>query len=257
MGEKQTTLTFRILKAIVKLVYPNTQILGLEHLPKEPCVIVANHCQLNGPIVGEIFFPGRRRIWTAGQMMKWKEVPAYAFQDFWSQKPRWMHPFFRLAALLITPLSVCVFNNAHTIPVYHDMRLMTTFRETMAALQAGENIIIFPEHDQKHNHIVYDFQDKFVDVAKMYYKKTGKTLQFVPMYVAPRLKLAVLGAPVPFDPAADAKAERRRICDRLMAAITALAEALPRHTVVPYRNIPKRLYPTNLPKEAAHETTRR
>ena len=256
MAEKKTTLTFRILRAIVKMVYPNIEIVGLDNLPPEPCVIVANHCQLNGPIVGEIHFPGPRKIWTAGQMMKWKEVPAYAFQDFWSQKPKWTHWYFKLVAYLITPLSVCVFNNANTIPVYHDMRLMTTFRATLNALQEGENVIIFPEHDQKHNHIVYDFQDKFVDVAKMYYKKTGKTLQFVPLHEAPKLTQAVLGAPIPFDVTADAKIERRRICDKLMADITCLAEGLPRHTVVPYRNIPKRLYPTNLPKEADHETTR-
>ncbi len=256
MSEKKTTLMFRILRTLVKLFYPKTEICGLEHLPREACIIVGNHCQLNGPIISEIYFPGPRKIWTAGQMFKWKEVPAYAFQDFWSQKPKWTHWFFRLVSYLITPLSVCVFNNANTIPVYHDMRLMSTFRATLEALQAGENVIIFPEHDVKHNHIVYEFQDKFVDVAKLYYKKTGKVLQFVPMYVAPNLKRAVLGAPIPFDVTADAKAERGRIAGALMEAITDIACGLPKHTVVPYRNIPKRLYPTNIPQEASHEKTR-
>jgi hypothetical protein len=137
------------------------------------------------------------------------------------------------------------------------MRLMTTFRTTLDALQAGENIIIFPEHDVKHNHIVYEFQDKFIDVAKLYYKKTGKALQFVPMYVAPKLKRTVLGAPVTFDPTADIKAERVRIAHALMEGVTDLACALPRHTVVPYRNMAKHLYPTNIPQEATHEITRR
>lgn len=256
MGEKNTTLTFRILKAIVKLVYPKIEIVGLDNLPTEPCMIVANHCQLNGPIVGEVCFPGKRKIWTAWQVMRWKEAPSYAFQDFWSQKPKWTHWYFKAMAYLVTPLLVYVNTHASTIPVYHDMRLMTTFRETIAALQAGENVIIFPEYDQKHNHIVYEFQDKFVDVARMYYKKTGKVLQFVPMYVAPKLKQAVLGEPIPFDVTADHKAERGRIKDALMEAVTGIAISLPRHTVIPYRNIPKRLYPTNIPQEAEHEKTR-
>jgi hypothetical protein len=256
-AEKKPTVMFRIIKAAVQFFYPKTQVLGLEHLPQEPCIVVGNHAQLNGPIVGELYFPGPKKIWTAGQMMVWKEVPAYAFQDFWSQKPRWSHWYFRLVSYLITPLSVCVFNNASTIPVYHDMRLMTTFRTTLEALQAGENIIIFPEHDVKHNHIVYEFQDKFIDVAKLYYKKTGKALQFVPMYVAPKLKQTVLGAPVTFDPTADIKAERVRIAHALMEGVTDLACALPRHTVVPYRNMAKHLYPTNIPQEATHEITRR
>lgn len=257
MNEKKTTVTYKILRALISWGYPNTKILGLEHLPAEPCVIVANHCQLNGPLVAELRFPGKLRIWTAGQMMQWKEVPAYAFQDFWSQKPKWTHGYYKLMSYLITPLSVCLFNNARTIPVYHDMRLMTTFRQTLAALDEGKNIIIFPEHDVRYNHIVYEFQNKFVDVAKMYYKKNGKVLRFVPMYVAPNLKQAVLGAPIDFDPAADVKSERGRIAKALMDAITAIACSLPRHTVVPYRNIPKRLYPTNIPQEASHETTRR
>lgn len=256
MGQKNPTLSYRLIKGIVKLCYPKTEILGLENLPKEPCIIVGNHTQLNGPIVSELYFPGPKQIWTAGEMMHRKEVPAYAFRDFWSQKPKWTHWFFRLAAYAITPLSVCVFNNAHTIPVYRDARLMTTFRLTLAALQAGENVIIFPEHDVRHNHIVYDFQDKFIDVAKLYYKKTGQALSFVPMYIAPRLKQAHLGKPIPYDPKASFKEQRRRICDALMADITEIACGLPLHTVVPYRNIPKRLYPTNILQEAEHAKTR-
>ena len=257
MPEKKTTFAYHIVRGLVKFFYPKTKVCGLEHLPEEACIIVGNHAQLNGPIVGELYFPGPKQIWTAGQMMAWKEVPAYAFQDFWSQKPRCTHWYFRLVSYLITPLSVCVFNNANTIPVYHDMRLMNTFRTTLEALQGGENIIIFPEHDVRHNHIVYEFQDKFIDVAKLYYKKTGQALQFVPMYVAPKLKQTVLGAPVTFDPTADIKAERVRIAHALMEGVTDLACALPQHIVVPYRNMAKRLYPTNIPQEATHEITRR
>jgi len=38
-----------------------------------------------------------------------------------------------------------------------------------------------------------------------------------------------------------------------MGEITAIAEALPEHIVVPYRNIPKKDYPSNRPKEHAYE----
>ena len=69
------------------------------------------------------------------------------------------------------------------------------------------------------------------------------------MYLAPQLRTAVLGEPVWFDPDAPIAAERARICEALAASITQLAEALPEHTVVPYRNIPRRQYPKNHPKE--------
>ena len=113
--------------------------------------------------------------------------------------------------------------------------------------------MIFPEHDVKHNHIVYDFQDKFIDIAKLYYKKTGKELSFVPMYIAPKLKKICLGRPVQFSTDTPMDTERSRICNYLMDEITAIAQALPEHTVVPYRNIPKKEYPRSIPKEVSHE----
>ena len=123
MQDKKTTFIYRIIRWFVWLFSPKFRTVGLEKLPDEACIIVGNHSQMYGPIAAEIFLPGRHEIWCAGQMMHRDEVAAYAFEDFWSFKPRWTHGFFRLLSRLITPLSVCVFNNAHTIPVYHGRRV--------------------------------------------------------------------------------------------------------------------------------------
>lgn len=256
MYEKKTTALFRFIKWWVKVFYPRTQAEGLENLSEEPVIIVGNHCQMNGPIVGELYVPGEPYIWCAGEMMHLKDVPEYAFRDFWSQKPKWMHPFYKLLSYIIAPLSVCVFNNARTIGVYHDARILSTFKNTVKKLQDGKSVVIFPEHDVEYNHIIYDFQDKFIDIAKLYYKKTGKELNFVPMYIAPKLKKLCFGTPVRFCAAEPMDAQRSRICQRLMVEITAIAESLPAHTVVPYRNIPKKDYPINIRKENAYEKAR-
>ena len=79
----------------------------------------------------------------------------------------------------------------------------------------------------------------------MYYRKTGSALCFVPMYTAPRLGSIHFGEPVRYRPVAPDGEERERICAELMKTITNLATALPRHTVVPYPNIPKKEYPLN------------
>ncbi len=255
MKEKKPSVLFRIIKWCVKVCYPEICAENVENLPDEPVIIVGNHCQMNGPIVGELYVPGEPYIWCAGEMMHLKDVPAYAFRDFWSQKPKWTHPFYRLLSYIIAPLSVCVFNNARTIGVYHDTRILSTFKSTVKKLQEGRRVVIFPEHDVKHNQIIYDFQDKFIDIAKLYYKKTGKELTFVPMYIAPKLKKLYFGKPVRFCATEPMDAARSRICTYLMEEITSIAEALPEHTVVPYRNIPKKDYPSNIPKEKAYEKT--
>ncbi len=242
---KKKPWTFRFIKAAVRFFYPKTELVGLDTLPSEPCVIVGNHTQLHGPVACELFFPDNFHTWCASQMMELREVPKYAYTDFWSQKPKILRPFFKLVSYLIAPLSVIIFNNARTIAVYKDNRVLSTYRESIAKLKEGQSVIIFPEHDKKHNHIVYDFQEGFVDVARLYYKRTKKELSFVPLYIAPELRKMYLGKPVKFSSENDTSEERRRICDYLMNEITEMAESLPEHRVVPYRNIPKKLYPKN------------
>lgn len=249
MGNKKTPWLYRVLYRLVWLFSPKYRIEGEEHLPDGPCVIVGNHCQMYGPIAGEMYTPGKHAVWCAGEMMHREDVAAYAYRDFWSSKPRAVRWFYRLLSHLIVPLSVLIFNNAHTIPVYHDARAVATFRQSVAQLQAGERLVIFPECYTRHNNIVHDFQDKFVDLGRLYYKKTGQALSFVPMYLAPRLKTIYYGEPIPFRPDAPLAEERQRICGELMDAITAMATSLPEHTVVPYPNIPKRQYPKNIPLE--------
>lgn len=249
--------TYRLLRWLVRLFYPRITLEGLENLPEEPCLLVGNHAQMNGPIACQLYIPGRRAIWCTSEMMHRKEVPAYAYRDFWSEKPRAVRWFYKLLSYLIAPVAACIFNEADTIAVYHDDRIVKTFRETVEKLEAGCRVVVFPEGPEPGNHIVDRFQDGFVDVGRLYGRRTGKALPFVPMYVAPRLRKICLGKPVYYDLQAPRNQERRRITQSLMDAVTEMAVALPRHTVVPYRNIPKRDYPTNLPPEVelTHEKT--
>jgi len=245
MEEKKISTAYRIVKGLIRAFYLRIKVEGIENLPDEPVIIVANHAQLHGPLCCELYFPNPKYTWCAAEMMKLNEVPGYAFQDFWSQKPKRSQWYYRLASYAIAPLCVLLFNNADTIGVYRDARVLSTFRSTLNRLQEGANVIIFPEEDKKHNHIIYEFQEGFVDIARMYHRKTGREIRFVPMYIAPRMKKMFLGKPVQFCPENPVDAERRRICDCMMSAITDIACGLPEHTVVPYRNIPKRLYPKN------------
>ena len=250
--KQKTSSIYRGIKWLVRMCYPRMEVVGTENLPEGPAVIVDNHAQMNGPIACELYLPGEHDTWCAGEMMNLKEVPAYAYRDFWSQKPWYSRWFYRLLSYVIAPLSVCVFNNANTIGVYHDSRIISTFKNTVKRLQAGSRVVIFPEHDAPYNQILCEFQDRFIDVAKMYHKRTGRELEFVPLYLAPRRKAMYLGKPVRFRADASLEEERQRICQYLMEEITAMACALPEHIVVPYRNIPKKQYGTNLPKEAVH-----
>lgn len=248
-------ILFRIIKGMVRFCYPTLTLEGWENVPDGACIIVGNHTQMNGPISCELFLPEHFYTWCAGEMMHKKEVPAYAYRDFWSAKPRWQRPFFRVLAHLIAPLSEVIFNAARTIAVYKDHRLLSTFRTSLSYLEEGKSLVIFPEEDPPVNHILSHFQEGFVDLARLYYKKSGQRITFVPLYITPKLKKMCFGKGVEFDPENESAAERHRVCTLLTERITALATALPYHTVIPYRNVPKKYYPKN--KEEGHETARR
>ena len=223
MNEKKPSGLFRAVKALVRAVYPKITVEGLENLPAGEAVLVGNHAQIHGPISAELYLGDDRWTWCAGQMMNRPEIAAYAYQDFWSQKP------------------------AATRWIYKGLSHLLVLRHAADRLAEGDKIVIFPEHDVPRNDVLCDFQDRFVDVARLYYGKCRKELSFIPMYVAPRLKKIVLGTPIPFDAQRPIEEERRRICEALMDAVTALCRTQPRHVVIPYRNTSKKDYPVNRP----------
>ncbi len=237
---KKKPLMYRFIRAFVGMIFRRPEFLGKDNLPEEPCLIIANHAQANGPVLNELYYPRKKYIWCIGQMMKMKEVPAYSYKDFWSNKPKWIKWFYKILSYLIAPLSSYVFNRADAIAVYKDTRIVSTYRETMTRLEEGADVIIFPEKLDKHNDIVNDFQDKFVDVARLYYKRTGKILSFVPAYIAPKIRKIVFGKAIKYNPNLNMDEQRKIICDHIKEEITKNALELPRHKVIPYENIGKR-----------------
>ncbi len=235
---------FKFIKLGIRFFFQKNEVIGLDTLPDEPVVFVANHTQMNGPLVAEFYIPNRY-TWCNAEMMSIREVPAYSYKDFWSEKPKWTRPFYKLLSYIIAIPASFIFTHANTIPVYRDTRILTTFRLTIETLCDDMNVVIFPEHHVKNNNIVYEFQKNFVDVARLYYKKTNKELLFVPVYIAPALKKSYIGKPIRYSHDNPPDEERSRIADYLSSEITETARALPLHTVVPYENIPKKDYPKN------------
>ncbi len=246
MEEKKRGPLYHVLKRFVRILTPRYEIVGTENIPDEPCIIAGNHSQAYGPIAVGLYQPGRRAIWCDAEMLDRKKVPDYSYKVFWSEKPGYIRWLYRILGYLIAPLSEYVFNSEYTVPVYRDLRIIGTFHKSVRYLMEGLNIVIFPECYDEHNNIVHEFNQGFVDVASLYYRKTHKDLAFVPLYIAPYLKKMYYGEPVVFDHEAPIEEEHKRICGELMDGITEMAVKLPRHKVVPFPNVPKRNYPENI-----------
>ena len=240
---KKPSLAYRFVKAQIRLFYPKTRCAGVENIPDEPVVFIGNHAQLHGPIACELYMPVERYTWCVADVMDRRAAPAYCYKDFWPVKRRGTRWFYHLLSYLVAPLAVLLFNNANTVPVYHDTRLLDTLRRTTDLLEQGYSVVIFPERDGENNGVLNEFQEGFADVARFYRKRTGKDVCFVPTYLAPTLKLISFGEPLRSDPDASVKAERERVSRVMTERITALANALPLHDVITYRKMKKKQRP--------------
>ena len=236
---------YRFIRYMVWVFSPKYTVEGVENLPDEPVAIVGNHSKANGPIVSQLYMPREAYTWCVGDMMHVKDVPSYAFEDFWSKKPKWTHPLFHLLSYIIAPLAAFIMTHADTIGVYHDKRVINTFKESVEKMENDADVVIFPECYEEHNNIVHEFQRGFVDLARMSYKKTKKNMAFVPVYICPALRKIIFGKPIYYDNEANPKDEAERSCNGLMDAISEIAYALPEHRVVPYVNARRKYYPTN------------
>lgn len=232
---------YKILYAIVRLFYRKREFVG--ELPDEPSVIVANHAQIHGPLIAQLYYPRKKRIWCDERVMSVKSFAKYAYEDFWAGKPKWCRWFFWLCSRLLAPLGAFVFKHSDTIAVYRDSRLIGTLRETAEALKNGYDIIIFPEQREAYNEIVNGLQPHFTAISGVYYAKTGKEVAFVPLYNAPRIRNAALGSPLHFNRALSRSEAERELVDEIKQQITRLAKELPPHTVLPYDNVGRKNYP--------------
>ena len=257
MKEKKSRKPFfyRVIYTILKAFTPKYALDGVENLPKDkPCVFVGNHCQMYGPLAA-VFYMKNTQLWCIGDLMDNKNVAKYAYQDFWSMKPKAFRWFYKILAHVFGRLLVYVFTNAPTIPVYYDQRTLTTFRKTVAALEQGKNVIIYPECRTYKNNVINEYRSNFIDLARLYGRRGGDPLTFVPVYVAPKKGKVVFGSSIEYDKNNAPDVERERVCQFLMEQTTNLALSMPRHKVVPYVNAPTRKYMYNTPLVELSEET--
>ena len=169
----------------------------------EPCVFVPNHVGVFGPIDMVAKFPYYEecRPWFNADVMDPKLVPAYVRQDYWWKPGCWAEPLLNvtlpyMAAAVLPP----ILRTVPGVPVYHDIRVMTTMRQSLRLLKEGKHLVIFPEQPsgwQSHHMWI---NTGFLQIAPMYYKATGKALKFWPVHIDYKKHTFQVAAPIAFDP---------------------------------------------------------
>ena len=202
------------------------RIRGKENVPNDPersMVFVCNHGEIYGPIVTNLYVPFSFRPWVISEMMDVNAIAERCAEGtfkLWKWMPdRWRLPI----AKAVAPFMAWVMRSVDAIPVYYQepAKLRQTFRESISAMEAGDNILLFPENsdDTPDHHYklsgVSHFFTGFTMLGPMYYRKTGKRAIFVPIYADKKRRVLTFGVPTEYDPDNDPEAERDRLCEYL------------------------------------------
>lgn len=232
-------LYYKAVYGFLRWIYPCAKTL-YEEVPEEAGVFVCNHAAIRGPVMMTLDFPRPHKTWAVSLSMNKEAAKSYAFHDVFfgeSRKHKWFYRFLsRIVAIALPPLV----RGAQTIPVYHDTRILNTFKQSVKTLEAGEDLVIFAEKPERYSQFVCRINDGFISLAAMYYRRTKKILKFYPVYVEKKSGQICVGKPVAYDPEEPMDAQKERIGCYLTENIHRLGRSLPPHKPVPF--VPQRWY---------------
>ncbi len=233
----------KVIIFFLRLLMPHT-VIGKEHLQgleDGTVVLVCNHGEVYGPVAATLHVPISFRPWSIAEMMDKAVIVDYLYRNT-AVRQAWCPDFLKMPLTrAFARFFLWAYQSLDAIPVYRSNphALIKTFRLTIDAMQAGDNLLIFPERgdNAKEGERGYaedgigDLYTGFAMLAPALYKRTGKAAVFVPTYASKKLKTLTFGEGVCYNPAAPANEEKLRIVNTLQKSIEAMV-ALEREPAV-------------------------
>ena len=225
---KRRRYGIKLLIHFLRLLFP-TKVEGLENVKLDrdiPCVFTCNHGELYGPIIANLYIPFPFRSWMISEMVDSQQIATYLYT--WTVKrQRWLPEKLKwpVARWFCGPAMTWIVNSLDHVPVYRNSTkdLIHTFKLSAEALEAEDNLLIFPENpndpaQEKPGYLrdtVGAFFTGFTTVAQLYHKRMGKCPLFYPLYADKKKRTLSFGLPIRYDANNAPVDEQRRIASYL------------------------------------------
>lgn len=237
---KLSYLYYKTVRGALRLCYPHAGTVYEEQPDAEPAVFVCNHSAVRGPVMMTLDFKRKHQTWTVSHALDSKQAVNFAFHDIFFGNSRRCKWFWRLLSRIVAKLLPPLLYYSDTIPVYHDKNIVKTFKQSVKALSDGEDLVIFAESPKRFSEYICELQPGFIDIARLYYRKSKKAIKFYPVYLEKKNAVISVGKPIVYDPEQPLDEQRGVIAAYLRDNIDRLARALPEHKPVPF--LPERWY---------------
>lgn len=188
---------FKCLKQIMKIRYKKPQFIYLGEELSNSGVVLSNHEGTDAPMSFEIYGNKPIRFWGAYEMNSGlKKLYKYQTEVYYHQKKHWNLFGARMFCLLASPLTNMFYKGLNLISTYPDARFIGTIKESIKAIRAGENLVIFPEKSPNGYQPVLDgFYGGFVLFAEVCLKGQIDLPIFV-SYFNKKKKIYLIDKPV-------------------------------------------------------------
>ena len=216
---------FRFMKKLMHKRYPKPAFIFLGERFGNSGIILSNHEGTDAPLSLELYCDKPLRMWGASEMNSGL-IPMYKYQTrvYYHEKKHWNLHLARLFCLIASPLTNLFYKGLRLISTYRDGRFRKTLNESIAALQEGENIVIFPEDSTKgYLEELEGFHLGFVALAEYCQKKDMD----VPIYVTYFRKkdlTYIIDKPVLYSELCKNGESREEIAQRLLERCNALGK---------------------------------
>ncbi len=193
----------------------------LVNIPKTPTVYVCRHKNLKGVV--KVMKSATFDLHPF-MLHVFKDFKS-AFNQFYGYTYTKRFKIPKILALLPAFISAiftsALFRSAKAIPTYrNNVKAFTTLKSACEYLLKGESVIVFPDVDYTNeNDGVIDIYSGFLTVEKIYYKKCGEHLPFVPLTVDEKNLEITEFSPLYFNHGKPFEEERQRITKTIISNI--------------------------------------
>jgi hypothetical protein len=204
---------------------------GLENIPdRGPAIYVANHLDSVGPVEVVLSLPVRFHLWVIAEMTDPRRAPRYLYNDF-------VHPIWHLGgrfgmavSTVLSWLTVGLIKGMGSIPVDRNRRrYMSSFRRSLALLQEGRSLLIFPEDPagpMDPETQMRPFLCGFLLLCPMYERLAAGRLPVYPLAVYRQGRIIAAGKPLFFESHGNRSGDARAFGRRLQQEVGTLYRAL-------------------------------
>lgn len=216
----ETKRSYRVLRGLIRTFTPRMATTWAVPFDGQPSVFCPNHAGAMGPIhmCAHFELADECHPWFNAAVADARQMPAYVRQDYWWKpgcKMEWLYnatlPY--LAAAVLPP----IMRTVPGVPVYHDMQVLKTFRQSVAFLKKGESLIIFPQQPSGYGSHYAELNRGFLQIAPMAWRTLGLRLNFYPVHIEGQT--IAVGQPVQFDPDKPLKEQEQALIDGIAAGI--------------------------------------